>query len=435
MNRAAPEPKANMGQPEPRIDGRLKVTGEARYGSDFPVSNPAFAFLVTSAIAKGRIERIDLADAKSVPGVLEIFTHENTRRTEAGRSSSAAAAARPHRSQDSARDPARRPDRRAWWSPIRSKPRARRPTACKIDLCRGTAERDVRLARRHRGGRQQGQRARQGPAAGRRRRGRLSPRPKSSSTPNTARRPSITTRSNCSPPPRLARRRADDLRAEPVRVRPEEQRRRKSSASIAETGARRQPVRRRRVRLQGAVFAAHRRSSPTPPRSSTGRSSWSRPATRASPSPTYRAETRHRIRIGARARRQDHSFIHEGCEVTSRPDPYAVAGVEDSARLYGFGAVKTHVTLVHADRNTPGFMRSPPVVPYIYALESAMDELAIKLDMDPVELRRVNDSMKDTTGKQWSSRSLMKCYDQAAEALRLVASATPSPARCATATG
>jgi xanthine dehydrogenase YagR molybdenum-binding subunit len=70
---------------------------------------------------------------------------------------------------------------------------------------------------------------------------------------------------------------------------------------------------------------------------------------------------------------------------------------------------------VHADRNTPGFMRSPPVVPYIYALESAIDELAIKLDMDPVELRRVNDSMADATGKPWSSRSLMKCYDEAAE--------------------
>jgi xanthine dehydrogenase YagR molybdenum-binding subunit len=60
-------------------------------------------------------------------------------------------------------------------------------------------------------------------------------------------------------------------------------------------------------------------------------------------------------------------------------------------------------------------MRSPPVVPYIYALESAIDELAIKLDMDPVELRRVNDSMADATGKPWSSRSLMKCYDEAAE--------------------
>src|ERR1700709_665777 len=78
MNRAAPEPKDNMGQPEPRVDARLKVTGEARYASDFPVSNPAFAFLVTSSIAKGSIQSIDLREAKSVPGVLEIFTHENT---------------------------------------------------------------------------------------------------------------------------------------------------------------------------------------------------------------------------------------------------------------------------------------------------------------------------------------------------------------------
>ena len=57
---------------------RLKVTGEARYASDFPVSNPAFAYLVTSTIAKGRITALDLAEARAVPGVLDILTHENT---------------------------------------------------------------------------------------------------------------------------------------------------------------------------------------------------------------------------------------------------------------------------------------------------------------------------------------------------------------------
>jgi CO/xanthine dehydrogenase Mo-binding subunit len=94
-----------------------------------------------------------------------------------------------------------------------------------------------------------------------------------------------------------------------------------------------------------------------------------------------------------------------------------VAGVEDTAHLYAFGAVETKVNVVHADRNTPGFMRSPPVVPYIYALESAMDELAVKLEIDPIELRRINDTMTDPIeGKPYSSRSLMKCYDQAADA-------------------
>ncbi|MGH6664255.1 MAG: xanthine dehydrogenase family protein molybdopterin-binding subunit, partial [Pseudolabrys sp.] len=78
MNRAAPEPKANMGQPAPRLEARLKVTGQARYASDMPVNNPAFAYLVTSAIAKGAITNIDLNEARAVPGVLDIFTHENT---------------------------------------------------------------------------------------------------------------------------------------------------------------------------------------------------------------------------------------------------------------------------------------------------------------------------------------------------------------------
>ena len=85
--------------------------------------------------------------------------------------------------------------------------------------------------------------------------------------------------------------------------------------------------------------------------------------------------------------------------------------------MYGCRNVKTKVHIVHADRNTPGFMRSPPEVPYIFALESAMDELAVKLDMDPVELRRVNDTMNEPiNGKPYTSRSLMQCFDQAAEA-------------------
>jgi hypothetical protein len=64
-------------------------------------------------------------------------------------------------------------------------------------------------------------------------------------------------------------------------------------------------------------------------------------------------------------------------------------------------------------------MRSPPEVPYLYALETAMDELAVALAMDPVELRRRdlpprgqvsrNDTQRDPiTGKPYRSRSLMR---------------------------
>ena len=102
---------------------------------------------------------------------------------------------------------------------------------------------------------------------------------------------------------------------------------------------------------------------------------------------------------------------------TSSPAPRTARGSTPSPNVCDQAS-----TIVHADRNTPGFMRSPPEVPYIFALESAMDELAVKLGMDPIELRRVNDTTKDPIkGMPFSSRSLMQCFDEAAERVRLEA--------------
>ena len=67
MTNAVPSPKENMGQPIPEIDGRDKVTGAARYPSDVPVSNPAYAYLVTSAVARGKVSKIDIDRAMSWP--------------------------------------------------------------------------------------------------------------------------------------------------------------------------------------------------------------------------------------------------------------------------------------------------------------------------------------------------------------------------------
>jgi xanthine dehydrogenase YagR molybdenum-binding subunit len=146
---------------------------------------------------------------------------------------------------------------------------------------------------------------------------------------------------------------------------------------------------------------------------------------------TYRAETRHRIRLGASREGKISAYIHEGWEVTSRPDAYLVGGTKNSTHLYGFGNVASRVFIVRADRNTPGFMRSPPEVPYIYALETAMDELAVALNMDPVELRRVNDTMNEPIkGLPFTSRSLTRVAGRSAGR-----SARPRLARCATAIG
>lgn len=64
-------------RPEKRVDGAAKVTGAARYAADEPVPHPAYAVAVTSAIAKGRIAAFHLEKARAVPGVLDILTYEN----------------------------------------------------------------------------------------------------------------------------------------------------------------------------------------------------------------------------------------------------------------------------------------------------------------------------------------------------------------------
>ena len=94
--------------------------------------------------------------------------------------------------------------------------------------------------------------------------------------------------------------------------------------------------------------------------------------------------------------------------------------------------METKVVAVSADRQAPGFMRAPPEVPYLFAMESAMDELAFKLGIDPLDLRRINDTQVETvTGKPYTSRSLVQCIDRGAELFGW-SSRNPAPRSMAT---
>src|SRR6266576_73053 len=68
---------AVIGQPLPRVDGRLKVTGGATYAAEFARPKLTYGALIQSAIANGRVAKIDIAAAKSAPGVIGILTREN----------------------------------------------------------------------------------------------------------------------------------------------------------------------------------------------------------------------------------------------------------------------------------------------------------------------------------------------------------------------
>lgn len=69
-----------IGAPLDRIDGPLKVTGAATYAYEYPAENVGFVFAVQSRIAKGRVLGIDTAAARAVPGVIVVLTHENAPR-------------------------------------------------------------------------------------------------------------------------------------------------------------------------------------------------------------------------------------------------------------------------------------------------------------------------------------------------------------------
>ena len=68
-----------VGKPIDRIEGKLKTTGTARYAYErYDVApNAAYGYILGAAIAKGRIESIDLAQASRAPGVLAIVTYQN----------------------------------------------------------------------------------------------------------------------------------------------------------------------------------------------------------------------------------------------------------------------------------------------------------------------------------------------------------------------
>lgn len=132
---------------------------------------------------------------------------------------------------------------------------------------------------------------------------------------------------------------------------------------------------------------------------------------------SFRAETRQTLRLGSRADGRFTGFEHRGRELSSRADTYVVNGAEATCRMYHADAVRTGAACVHADRQTPGFMRAPAETPYFFALESGVDEMARQLGMDPVELRGVNDiDAEPVDGAPYTSRSLVECYDAAGEA-------------------
>src|SRR6185437_16611106 len=69
--------KGGIGRPIDRVDGRLKVTGQATFSAEAPIKGTAHAVLISSSVARGKIKSIDPTAARAAPGVLHVVTPKN----------------------------------------------------------------------------------------------------------------------------------------------------------------------------------------------------------------------------------------------------------------------------------------------------------------------------------------------------------------------
>lgn len=401
----------HIGQSAFRIDGAVKVTGAARYPSDEPVAKPAYAALVTSAIARGRIRGFRAEAARTVPGFLDLLTHENvggevkspmgpngaptTTTLESDRiwHDGQIVAVVIAETLEAAREAADR----LVVDYVEERPSA------SFDSTGAEIHALAEIDKQH-----EDPRIGDAEAAFRDADVRVDAR---YSTPAQHHNPLELFTTTCAwQGDRLTIHESSQfvhaLRggvARQLGIAPETIRvvshyvgggfgsRGGATARTAwiALAARRlgRPVKLEPTRSQGFTIA------------------------------TYRAETRHHVRMGAGRDGKLQAVIHEGLEATSRPSTYNVSGVQTTARLYACPNVLTKVSIAHLDRNTPGFMRAPPETPYLFPLESALDELAHALGMDPIALRLANDTQREPIkGLPYSSRHLAECFEVGAKA-------------------
>jgi xanthine dehydrogenase YagR molybdenum-binding subunit len=131
---------------------------------------------------------------------------------------------------------------------------------------------------------------------------------------------------------------------------------------------------------------------------------------------SHRPQSIQKLRFGADANGKLTALNHSAISETSQFEDYAEAVVEWSHKLYPAPNTLFDYKLVPLDVYSPLDMRAPGGSTGVPAVECTMDELAYKLDIDPLELRLRNYSETDpSTGKPYTSKALRECYLLAAE--------------------
>jgi xanthine dehydrogenase YagR molybdenum-binding subunit len=129
----------------------------------------------------------------------------------------------------------------------------------------------------------------------------------------------------------------------------------------------------------------------------------------------YRPTSRQRLAIGADRSGRITATVHEGHTEAARYQLYEEGLMGLPRFVYSSPNMRSTYRVVRLDVNMPTYTRGPGESSGAFALESAMDDLAHRLDMDPIELRLRNEpAVDEETGKPFSTRRLTDCLKQGA---------------------
>ncbi|MFF3736906.1 xanthine dehydrogenase family protein molybdopterin-binding subunit [Streptomyces sp. NPDC002566] len=396
---------AAVGAPVERREGHEKVTGAARYAAEFASPGRLFARPVPATVARGRVTDVDASEALRLPGVVDVLTHENAPRL--GEPDDATLAVLqgpeiPHR---------------GWCVAlvVAESPEAAREGAAAVRVSCAREPHDVILSASH-------------------------PRayvPEKANGGYLA----VTEQGDPEGASAAAAARVDvGYRVPPLHNHPME-----PHASTAQWDGERLTVHTSsqgtttvRAVLAGLFGLTEDRITVTAEHVGGGFGSkgtprpdvvlavmaalrTGRPVTVALPrrflpsTVGHRAPTEHRLRLGADADGRLTSLVHEVATHTSRIKEFVEQAATPARVMYACPAMRTLHRVVALDVPTPSWMRAPGEAPGMYALESAMDELAVELGMDPVELRVRNEpETEPESGRPFSSRHLVECLREGA---------------------
>jgi xanthine dehydrogenase YagR molybdenum-binding subunit len=393
------QPRTAVGTPQSRVDGRLKVTGRADYAADHAIDGVIYAVVVDSAVGRGRVTGIDTSAALAEPGVLTVISHLNAPRLTYrpnpaslnppgerlhvfqddqvrffGQPVAVAVATTLETAQHAARLVEVTYDAERPATDLAGSPADEPQTYARGDADTALASAEVRLEMTYRAARNH----------------------------HNAMEPHAT----------IARWDGDQLTVwDKTQFVPG------ARAELAAVFGISQDAVRVISPFVGGAFGSGLRTWPHVTIAALAARETRRPVKLVLPrrqlyfGTGYRPTYEYTVRVGSDRSGHLTAMVHEMRAETSRYETHFENVLAMGQMLYATPNVRQATASVPLDVNTPTWMRGPGYASAAIAIESAMDELAHELGMDPIELRLRNEPDVDPSdGLPFSTRRLRECY-------------------------